>query len=132
MTRPVSMTDPGREITETWTPSQDDFDRFAELSGDDNPIHVDPGFSARTRFGRTVAHGMLLYSRLWAIVKRHWPDARHAGQTLMFPAPSYAGEPLVLRVAPVPGDPRRLTVTATRQSDGEITLQGECTLGDNR
>ncbi len=42
--------------------SQTDFDRFAALSGDDNPIHVDAEFSARTRFGRTVAHGMLLYS----------------------------------------------------------------------
>ena len=44
------------------------FDRFARLSGDDNPIHVDPAFSARTRFGRTVAHGMLLYGRVWAMI----------------------------------------------------------------
>ncbi|MEJ8574849.1 MaoC family dehydratase [Microbaculum marinum] len=117
-------------VTEVWTPRQSDFDRFAELSGDDNPIHVDPEFSARTRFGRTVAHGMLLYSRLWALAKRHWPDAAHAGQALMFPAPSYAGEPLVFRVAPVDGDPGRLSMTVTRQSDGGVTLQGECVLED--
>lgn len=115
-------------ITEIWTPRQADFDRFAELSGDDNPIHVDPDFSARTRFGRTVSHGMLLYARLWALVKRHWPEASHAGQALMFPAPSYADEPLILSVAPDPGDPARLTLKAARQSDGEVTLQGACTL----
>ena len=40
--------------------TQEDFDRFARLSGDDNPIHVDSEFSARHKFGRTVAHGMLL------------------------------------------------------------------------
>lgn len=122
------MTGSGREIVETWTPRQADFDRFAELSGDDNPIHVDPEFSARTRFGRTVSHGMLLYARLWAMAKRHWPNASHAGQALMFPAPSYADEPLVFRVAPMDGDPGRLSMTVTRQSDGEVTLQGECTL----
>ena len=36
--------------------SQVDFDRFARLSGDNNPIHIDPAFSARTPFGQTVAH----------------------------------------------------------------------------
>ena len=48
--------------------SQRDFDRFAILSGDDNPIHVDPKFASRTRFGRTVAHGMFLYSHVCAVL----------------------------------------------------------------
>ncbi|WP_436637481.1 MaoC/PaaZ C-terminal domain-containing protein [Microbaculum sp. FT89] len=113
-------------VTEVWTPRQADFDRFAELSGDDNPIHVDPDFSARTRFGRTVSHGMLLYSRVWALIRRHWPEAEHVGQALMFPAPSYADEPLVITIAPMRDDPSRLTVTIARQADGEVTLQGEC------
>ena len=117
-----------KTVTEVWTPRQNDFDRFAELSGDDNPIHVDPDFSARTRFGRTVSHGMLLYSRIWALVKRHWPDARHDEQALMFPNPSYADEPLVISIAPAADDPARLAVTITRQADGAVTLQGECAL----
>lgn len=120
------MTEPIREIIEIWTPRQSDFDRFAAVSGDDNPIHVDPDFSARTRFGRTVSHGMLLYSRVWALVRRHWPDAAHAGQTLMFPNPSYADETLLMKVAPVPGAPGRIAVSVTREADGEVTLQGEC------
>ena len=32
----------GETLTTTYTFSQGDFDEFARLSGDDNPIHVDP------------------------------------------------------------------------------------------
>ena len=53
--------------------SQEEFDRFAALSGDDNPIHTDPGFSARTRFGRTVAHGMLLYGTVCSVLGGRMP-----------------------------------------------------------
>ncbi|MGX1308713.1 acyl dehydratase [Amorphus suaedae] len=108
-----------------WTPTQDAFDRFASLSGDDNPIHVDPAFSARTRFGRTVSHGMLIYSRVWALIRGRWPDARHAGQTLMFPNPAFAGEPLTIRIVP---EADGLAVTVARDADGEIVLQGTCAL----
>jgi acyl dehydratase len=117
-------------IVERWTPRQCDFDRFAALSGDDNPIHVDLDFSARTRFGRTVSHGMLLYARAWALVKRHWPAAAHARQSLMFPSPAYADETLVLKVEPVDGDDSRLAVLVTRAEDGEAVLKGECLLGE--
>jgi len=33
--------------------------RFADLSGDYNPIHLDDEFAKGTRFGRRIAHGML-------------------------------------------------------------------------
>lgn len=34
--------------------------RYAEASGDHNPIHLDPEVAARSPFGGVVAHGMLL------------------------------------------------------------------------
>jgi 3-hydroxybutyryl-CoA dehydratase len=40
--------------------SQRVIERYAELSGDFNPIHVDPSYAAKTPFGRTVAHGPLV------------------------------------------------------------------------
>jgi 3-hydroxybutyryl-CoA dehydratase len=33
---------------------------FAETTGDDHPIHYDPEYAARTRFGKQVAHGLLV------------------------------------------------------------------------
>ncbi len=76
--------------------TQEDFDAFAELSGDTNPIHIDPAFARRTRFGKTVAHGMLLFSELAAAVSRRLgPTYRVSTQNLVFPAPTFAGVPLV-------------------------------------
>ncbi len=90
------MTDPLR-LERTLT--QADFDRFAALSGDDNPIHVDPAFSAATKFGRTVSHGVLLISILASQVQRLRPGARVIRQNIRFPAPTYAGDPMVFEVA---------------------------------
>lgn len=74
--------------------SQEDFDAFARLSGDANAIHTDPVFAARSRFGRPVAHGMMLFTILRGLIAK-LPNAR--GLTLWsltFPAPTYAGEEL--------------------------------------
>ena len=40
--------------------SLDHFSQFAALTGDKHPIHYDPAFAATTKFGRPVAHGLLL------------------------------------------------------------------------
>ncbi len=120
------VTDP---LSKTWTPTQADFDLFASLSGDDNPIHVDPEFSARTRFGRTVAHGMLLYARVWAMIREARPGRGHAVQNLMFPAPSYAEEALRIDITPRDREPDVLDIQIIRVSDGTVTLTGECRLG---
>ena len=41
---------------------QERVDRFAELTGDHQYIHVDPERAARTPFGGTIAHGYLTLS----------------------------------------------------------------------
>jgi len=39
--------------------SSRDIQQFADWSGDQNPLHVDPAAARRTVFGQTVVHGML-------------------------------------------------------------------------
>lgn len=109
------------------TLAQSEFDLFAQVSGDNNPIHVDPAFSARTRFGRTVSHGMLLYTVLWGLVQRLYPGARQAGQALMFPNPAYADQPLRFEIAERERDGKRcrLTTKVSRIADGAVVLDGE-------
>ncbi len=102
--------------------SQADFDAFADLSGDDNPIHVDPAFSSRTRFGRTVAHGMLLYTVLRGLTEKLVPGARHISQDLKFPAPTFANELVEFEVAQL--SQSEIKMTATRTLDGTIVCEG--------
>jgi acyl dehydratase len=126
----VSETPPEDGLFAVWTPMQAEFDLFARLSGDDNPIHVDPDFSARTRFGRTVSHGMLIHAKVWALIAAAYPGRRHARQDLMFPAPSYADEPLAIAITPRQGEPDTLDIVVRRLADGVETLTGTCHLGD--
>lgn len=35
---------------------------FAELTGDNNPVHLDDAYAVQTRFKRRIAHGMLVSS----------------------------------------------------------------------
>jgi len=100
-------------VTVKRTFTQDDFNRFAMLSGDDNPIHVDPQFSARTRFGRTVAHGMFLYSVLCAAWSAHLSGAIQLEQELIFPAPTFVGDVMTFR----------LEVTALNDGEAEMNMQ---------
>jgi 3-hydroxybutyryl-CoA dehydratase len=44
----------------TRTLDREAFRAFATLTGDAHPIHYDPQYAARSRFGRPVAHGLLL------------------------------------------------------------------------
>ena len=109
--------------------SQSDFDRFAALSGDDNPIHVDPEFAARSKFGRTVAHGMFLYGNVCRMLGTPLPnpDGVQVEQELMFPSPTFAGEEVEIRVEGIPhesdGIISELVATIVRP-DGSLGLKG--------
>jgi acyl dehydratase len=79
--------------------TQEDFNRFADLSGDNNPIHVDPEFSARTHFGKTVAHGMLLYSTICRVLSTQFPGpgVLQIKQEMMFQNPTYADTEITVK-----------------------------------
>jgi acyl dehydratase len=109
--------------------TQSDFDRFAALSGDDNPIHVDPEFSARTKFGRTVAHGMFLYSVVCSVLgtRLPGPGTVQIEQELMFPSATPTGEEAEIRVEVTevqPGEGLADLTTLVIRPGGNRGLQG--------
>lgn len=112
------------------TLTQEDFDCFAALSGDDNPIHLDPAFSARTRFGKTVSHGLLLSAILRGLLDQLLPGARQVSQQLMFPAPTFSDDPMRFVVTIEPGQEGLVSasLSCTRIADGMVTCRGQTTL----
>lgn len=69
--------------------SQANFDMFATLSRDFNPIHVDPSFAANSGFGKTVAHGILLYSCLLEGLGDSAKELELLASDIIFPAPTF-------------------------------------------
>lgn len=88
---------------------QSAIDNFAQVTGDDAPIHVDPEFAARTRFGGTIAHGMLTLSLLPRMVRWAMPVISESRMGVNY------GFDSVRFLAPVPCGARvqgRFTLTA--------------------
>ncbi|MBE3559398.1 MAG: MaoC family dehydratase [Ktedonobacteraceae bacterium] len=118
----------GHTVAVSRTFTQEDFNRFAALSGDDNPIHVDPQFSARTRFGRTVCHGMLLYGTICGVMSTHFPGLRQLEQELMFPNPTFVDEEVTIQLQVVevwPGAHVARLRTLITKANNEVACEGQ-------
>lgn len=53
-----------------WAVTQRQIDQYAAISGADDPLHVDPAFAATTRFGGTIAQGLLMFGQLAELLVR--------------------------------------------------------------
>jgi 3-hydroxybutyryl-CoA dehydratase len=93
--------------------------KFAEVSGDHNPIHLDDEFAKQTRFGRRIAHGMLSGAFISAVLGNEFRGLKivYLSQTLKFVAPVFIGDTVTATG----------TVTAIRKEKGIVTLETVCT-----
>lgn len=105
------MTDDARDISldqvhvgdtaETiWHVSASEIEGFAELSGDQNPLHTDEIYARQSGFGGCVAHGFLIGAKLSGVIGMKLPGRRCLllEQRLAFPNPVYAGDTIALAV----------------------------------
>ena len=65
--------------------------RFADLSGDVNPLHLDADYARRTEFERPIAHGALLIGQVSRVLGMHIPGTRSLilSMKVRFPKPLY-------------------------------------------
>lgn len=78
--------------------SQDDVRRFVEMTGDDNPLHVDPRYAETTSFKDVVVHGMLGASFISTVIGTQLPGpgALWVSQTLEFLLPVRLNDELLI------------------------------------
>jgi len=104
--------------------------RFAELTGDINPIHMDKFFAEQTIFGERIAHGMLTASLISAVLgmKLPGPGNIYISQSLKFRAPVKFGDVIEAEVEVIEKIPERNRVrlrTTCRNQDDTVVLEGE-------
>jgi acyl dehydratase len=108
-----------------------DVELYTEITGDRNPLHFDPDFAARTRFGRLVAQGGITAGMLNALVAMDLPGPGTVfmSQSLRYLAPTYLGDTLTAEVEVLSVKPDKpvcqLKATITNQ-EGTVVLDGEC------
>jgi 3-hydroxybutyryl-CoA dehydratase len=115
-----------KRITET------DIEAFADLSGDDNPLHLSAEFAAQTPFKERISHGMLTASLLSTVIgtKLPGPGCIYISQSLNFRAPVKIGDEVVAtaRVTELIADRRRAIFACTCRVNGTTVLDGEAVI----
>lgn len=93
--------------------------KFAQVSGDYNPIHLDEEFAKTTRFGKRIAHGMLSGAFISAVLGYEFKARKivYLSQTMKFTAPVFIGDTVTAAG----------TVTNIREDKGIVTLETVCT-----
>lgn len=88
----------GDKRTLTHTITQSDVDTFSQLTGDYNPIHVDPEYAKTTSFGRNVVHGMLTSSFISTMIGMviPGPGSLWTSQSLEFLHPTYIADTIIV------------------------------------
>ncbi len=120
----------GEKATLTQTITDEMVVAYADLIGDHNPVHLDETFAATTRFGRRIAHGMLVAGLISTVLAQKLPGAGsvYLSQTLQFKAPVYLGDTVTASVGvrAVRADKRIVTLaTICTNQEGKTVLDGE-------
>ena len=115
------------EFTKTVTETE--IEQFAEVSGDNNPVHLDAEYAAGTMFKERIAHGMLSAGFISAVIgtRLPGPGAIYMSQQMRFKAPVKIGDVVTARctITDINTSRRRVTLETVCLVDGKPVIEGE-------
>ena len=96
---------------------------YAEVTGDYNPIHVDPAFAAKTEMGGVIAHGTMSLNLIWQALEKTLgrDDLASVDLDVRFRRPVRPGD--IIEAGGELKDPQTYDVWAMNQR-GERVIEG--------
>jgi 3-oxoacyl-[acyl-carrier protein] reductase len=90
---------PGDFVSFGRTVTEDDLLKFAELSGDQSPLHVDAKYAEGTKFKQRIIHGMFLGALVSRLVGMELLEENVlcVKETLEFKKPALVGDELTVK-----------------------------------
>jgi 3-hydroxybutyryl-CoA dehydratase len=122
----------GMSATFTKMVTEADIIKYADISGDTNPVHLDADYAAATMFKERIAHGMLTAGFISAVfgTKLPGPGSIYVNQSLKFRAPVKIGDTVTATVTVTGKVPEKKFVTFSTVCtvNDKPVLEGEATL----
>ena len=111
----------------------DDVQTFADITGDDNPIHVDSEYAEQhSRFGKPVVHGVFLLGLISKVLGRDYPGhgSIAVGISCRFLRPVPVGSEVTVEIKVSDKNEERghIKVRTYVYRDGKMALGGEGTV----
>jgi len=127
----------GDRVSLSKTFTEDEVFRFAEISTDMNPLHLDKDFGRESIFGERIVHGMLVASLFSGLIGMELPGegSIYLGQSLTFKAPVAIGEEVTasVEIIRIRDDKPIVTLrTVCVNSGGTVVIEGEAVVKVNR
>ncbi|WP_236044517.1 CBS domain-containing protein [Haloarcula salinisoli] len=119
--------DVGDHVRFSKTLSENDIERFAEVSGDTNRLHLDAEFAEGSRFGRRIAHGTLVSGIISAALARLPGLTIYLSQELSYRGPVDIGDRVTAHCEVVEQlkENRFRLATAVDDGDGNCVVEGD-------
>lgn len=113
--------------------SADDVRQFAEIVGDQNPVHIDAEFAEESFFKKRIVHGAFLAGLISKVLGMDFPGQGtvYISQNSVFKRPVYVDTTVSVevKVTQVIAEKRRLVLdTNISNSNGEVCVTGSATV----
>ena len=109
--------------------SEDLIVKFAQVSGDTNPVHMGEEFAKKTRFKGRIAHGLLTASFVSTVLGTRLPGAGsiYLHQDLVFRAPVRIGDVVTasVKVEKINWHRRVVTLSCSCTVKGRMVMGGQ-------